>query len=95
MIFRWFRQRAEAATRARNAQLVAERAFASAYPDRRLISDMTFIFNDDGSDLVVQLCHDWGGIPPHRSWWQVFSDGSCRELSRAEANRIRPLPVWR
>lgn len=95
MILRWLRRRTAAADRTRDAQRVAEDAFVRAYPDRRLIPGMTGLFHDEGSHVVLQLCDDWGGIPPHRSWWQVFPDGACRELSPDEASQIRPLPVWR
>ena len=95
MIFRWLRRRAAAPTREQNAQRIAERAFASAYPDRRLVNMMTGIFNHDARGLVVQLCHDWGGIPPHRSWWRVSPDGTCSELSLDEASELRPIPTLR
>jgi len=95
MLFSWFKGRAATAERNRKARLLAERAFADAYPSRRLIPGMTSVFHEDAAGQVLQLCYDWGGIPPHRSWWRVFPDDSCCELTLDEASQLRPLPIWR
>ncbi len=95
MIFRYLRRRAREAERRRNAERIAERAFVYGYSARPLIAGMTSLFHEDETGVVVRVCDDWGGKPPHRSWWRVQPDGSCRELSLDEAQRIRPLPVWR
>lgn len=95
MILRWFKRRGAASARERTACENAQRAFVAAYPDRAVIAGMTRVFHQDEADDVVQICYDWGGIPPRRSWWLVIADGSCRELSHDEVAAIRPVPLWR
>ena len=94
-ILEWLRKRVEASAWQRSARDIAERAFVARYPNRRLISRMVSVFHEDEAGLVVQICYEWGGIPPHRSWWRVLADGSCCELTSDEANEIRPVPIWR
>lgn len=86
----WERRR-----RAAHAKNVAESAFVAAYPSKRLVHSMTAVFHEDADTFVLQLCEDWGGIPPRRSWWLLTSDGTCRELSWEEAGRFKPIPAWR
>jgi hypothetical protein len=95
MVYGWFKQRRAAANRQHTSERIAERAFLDAYPSRTLISRMTGVFHDDGSSVVIQVCDDWGGKPPRRSWWLVSSDGECRELTLAEVSVRRPVPPWR
>jgi hypothetical protein len=78
-----------------NARVVAESAFATAYPSKKLIRSMTSSFFADADCLVLQLCDDWGGIPPRRSFWLVTTGGVCRELTLDEAQLLKPLPAWR
>ncbi len=91
MILRWFKRRREARLKVR----AAEEAFRRSYSARKLLQGMSGIFHDAGDSVIVQLCYDWGGIPPRRTWWLVSANGSCRELSFEEANAIHPVPMWR
>jgi hypothetical protein len=95
MLLRWLRKHRAEARRISDARKVAERAFLRARPGQVLIRNMTSIFFDDGTSLIMQICDDWGGIPPNRSWWRVCADGSCGELTSREVSEIRPLPIWR
>lgn len=95
MLLAWLRQRWRMAKRRSNAARVAERSFRGAYPAKKLVPRMTSSFHDDGTIIVVQLCVEWGGIPPQRSWWLVSAEGTCREITTDEANRFRPVPAWR
>ena len=95
MVFEWLKQRRAKQRRLAHELGGAEAQFSLSYPSRTLIHAMTSVFHDAGDFVVVQICYDWGGKPPQRSWWLVASDGSCRELSVEDAHQIRPVPVWR
>lgn len=78
-----------------HVRAIAEGAFGMAYPSKTLVRSMTSELHASADGLVLQLCDDWGGIPPRRSFWLVRTDGTCRELSWDEAQRLKPLPPWR
>lgn len=95
MILRWLKEHWNKWWDVRLKVRAAEYAFECSYLERKLIRGMSAVFHDTGESLIVQLCHDWGGIPPRRTWWLVSNDGSCRELSFEETNAMQPVPEWR
>ena len=91
----WLRRERVNRRQGSRAAAIAEHAFRARYPSEKLIPGMTHVFHHDEGGVIMQLCHEWGGIPPRRTWWRVAADDSCRELSYEETNAIRAVSAWR